>query len=338
MRTNTATVATVPRGLALPPDALLVIERDRLAVERTLAQLLGTPETRIDEAASRELLAGGKRLRPLLTCVVMRVLGRDPLPHLRHVVPVELAHTGSLLHDDIIDEATTRRGLEAAHLAFDVPTAVLAGDNLVVLALEQLARGAPPELLGALCGAIRELCAGESLERERRFDDSVELDHCRRVSRLKTASLFGYAARAGAILAGAAESVGRAAEAFGVGLGLAFQTTDDLLDFRGDPSALGKPIGRDLELGMVTVPLAIALERDRSLRRLVRSFWRDGKQAGRTLERIHERMARVGAFAETRRLAAEDAARAMAALGSLPSSRWRDHLREIARNLLQRAA
>jgi geranylgeranyl pyrophosphate synthase len=326
-------------AIVLPSPALLEIERDRRNIEESLVAATGERRTRIDDAARHELLAGGKRVRPLLSCAVLRALGHDPTPFIDFIIAVELAHTGSLLHDDILDGATTRRGLQAAHLAFDVPTAILAGDSLVVLALERLAHGAPPTLIAGLCAAIKDLCAGESLERERLFDASVKIAHCRRVNRLKTAALFAYAAEAGAILGGAEERESDAARAFGSALGDAFQMTDDLLDFRGDAIELGKPIGRDLVMGMVTVPLAIALERDPALCEEVRCIW-DGARAGDELSprllRLRDRMVRVGAFAAARRLASEEIARALAALDGLPSGRWREHLRSLAQAVIQR--
>jgi geranylgeranyl pyrophosphate synthase len=335
-----ATIGSVTTGaVVLPPTALSEIEQDRRGIESSLIAAVGQPNTRIDDAARYELQAGGKRVRPLLSCAVLRALGRDPTPFIDYITAVELAHTGSLLHDDILDGATTRRGREAAHLAFDVPTAILAGDSLVVLALERLAGGAPPLLIASLCAAIKNLCAGESLERERLHDASVDLAHCRRVNRLKTASLFGYAAEAGALLAGAEERVLGAARAFGAALGEAFQATDDLLDFRGDSAVMGKPIGRDLVIGMVTVPLAFALERDPALREELRRIWQDeraGKDLLPRLVRLRERMAQVGAFAATRRLAGEETARAVAALDRLPPGRWREHLRSLTQAVMQR--
>jgi octaprenyl-diphosphate synthase len=339
MKADTAIDRLPRRAFPLGRGVLQTVEQDRLGVERTLAGLFASPETKIDEAARRELLGGGKRLRPLLTCAMLRALGQDPTPHLKHVVSVELAHTGSLMHDDIIDLARTRRGMQAAHLAFDVPTAVLAGDSLVVLALELLAHGAPSGLMAAMCEAIRELCAGESLERQYRFDDEVGLDQCRRVNRLKTASLIGYAARAGAILAGAAPGEQRAAHRFGTALGEAFQIHDDLLDFNGDSLELGKPIGQDLEMGIVTVPLALALEEDRELIETVRAYWkavREGLDARPLFASIRRRIEEVGAFDATRRLAAEDTNRALAALEELPRNRWRGHLRTFSLGMLER--
>jgi octaprenyl-diphosphate synthase len=323
---------------ALPSRAIHELRRDRRTIERALAGAIGAEGTRIDAAARHGLLDGGKRVRPLLTCAVLRALGENPASHVDLIVAVEMAHAGSLLHDDVIDESATRRGHVTAHVEFDVPTAVLAGDRLVMLAVEHLAGRGPNDLLVRFCAAVKDLCIGESLERERRFDPMVDLEQVREVNRLKTAALFGYAAEAGAVLAGAPARIRRAARDYGEAVGEAFQTTDDHLDFCGDPSAMGKSIGQDLVAGVVTVPLAIALERSPALRDDVRRIWSeqdDGAIPARVAA-LRERMAEVGALSATLRLATDDAARAETAIRSLPASPWRNRLADLARAIVER--
>jgi len=314
----------------LPPEAAA----DLRAIEDSLVRIAPAHSTRIGSAARHLLDAGGKRLRPLLGCTVARALGRDPAPWIDVLAAVELVHAGSLLHDDVIDGAELRRGRRSVHAAFDSHTAILAGDFLFSWAFDRLARGGPRELQVALGDAIRDLCEGEVLERERLFDETAELTHVRRVNRLKTAGLFGYAAEAGALLAGADDGVRRAARAYGVALGEAFQTVDDLLDWEGDPERLGKPPGRDLEDGLITVPVALGCARDPGLRNAVRDFWaarrNGGAQADALVRTLRVRLADAGAFDETRSLAHEDAARAAQALVAFPAGRWRERLAAAA--------
>jgi len=296
---------------------------------------------RLGEAARHSLLAGGKRLRPLLTCAVMRTLGRDPGPHGAVIAAVELIHCGSLLHDDVIDGAETRRGRPAAHLAFDPHTAILAGDLLLALALERLARCGSAALQVAAATAIVEVCQGEVLEREHRFDPEVDLTRARQVNHLKTAALFGYAAEAGALLAGAGDREREAARAFGRALGDAFQTVDDLLDWEGDAATVGKPVGRDLAGGLVTVPVALACERDPALRVTVRRVLearREGAASPVELPDLAACLARTGAFTAARELAAADGRAARAALARLPAGPWRGWLDETVRRALERTS
>jgi octaprenyl-diphosphate synthase len=219
------------------------------------------------------------------------------------------------------------------HAAFDVHTAILAGDFLFSWAFDRLARDGSRELQIAMGDAIRDLCEGEVLERERLFDPAVGPEHARRVNRLKTAGLFAYAAEAGALLAGVDGTVRDALRAYGMALGEAFQAVDDLLDWEGDPEALGKPPGRDLAVGLVTVPVALGAEREPSLREAIRGFWHaagDGREAAERLAELRRRLARLGAFDAARELAQADARRATEALGVLPRGAWRERLARAA--------
>jgi octaprenyl-diphosphate synthase len=312
------------------------LENDLEAVELSLAGVAADHGSRIEEAARTCLSAGGKRLRPLLTCIVLRALGHDPCEHIDLVAAVELAHAGSLLHDDVIDGAQTRRGRQAVHLVFDVSTAILAGDLLLTQAVGRAASQGSSQLQTALATAVTDLCSGASLEHERLFDLAVDVAHARRVNRLKTASLFAYAAQAGALISGAGLPIQAAARSYGTALGEAFQTTDDLLDVWGDPELMGKPIGQDLMAGEITVPTAVALERDPELGHDVAALWRAGADGERLLPQLRARMERAGALSATRSMAAADAAQAVAALTELPASPWRDRLEALAETVVVR--
>lgn len=321
-------VASAPHaaGSPLPPE----LRADREAVEASLRDVGTEHSLRLGDAARHLLGAGGKRLRALLTCAAARALGFDPRPHAAVVAVVELVHAGSLLHDDVLDAATVRRGRPSVHTAYDVHTAILAGDLLFSWAFDRLARAGPRELQIALGAASRAVCEGEVLERERRRDPTVEVAHVRRVHRLKTAALFGYAAEAAALLAAAAPGLRVALRDYGLALGESFQAVDDLLDWEGRPETLGKPSGQDLAEGLVNLPLALGAERDPALRDAARACW-DAEpevQSARRLE-LRDALRRSGAFDAARALAREDARRAVAALGVLPAGPWRDWL-EVA--------
>jgi len=316
--------------------------RDDLAViEQSLAGVGAAHAPRLGAAARHSLLAGGKRLRPLLTCAVMRALGRDPGTHGAVIAAVELIHCGSLLHDDVIDEAETRRGRPAAHLAFDAHTAILAGDLLLALALERLAHAGNAALQAAAATAIVEVCQGEVLEREQRFDPEVDLARARHVNHLKTAALFGYAAEAGALLGGGTDKEREGARGFGRALGDAFQAVDDVLDWEGDATTVGKPVGRDLWDGLVTVPVALACERDPAVRATVRRVLearRTGAPSPVPLAALAADLRGTGALEAARDLAAADGRAAILALGWLPAGLWRDWLEQTASRALTRTS
>jgi octaprenyl-diphosphate synthase len=319
-------------------DPTATAAADLRAVEACLETVGASRSLRLGEASRHLLRAGGKRLRALLGCAVMRALGADPRLRLELLAAVELVHTGSLLHDDLLDGSAVRRGRPAVHVAYDPHTAVLAGDMLLSWAFERLARDGTREIQIALGVAVRELCEGEVLERERRFDPAADLAHARTVNRLKTASLFAYAAETGARLAEAPEALRAACREYGTALGEAFQTADDLLDWQGDAAALGKPVGQDLRQGLVTVPAALGLERDPALRPALAALWQAGPEAQEEpLEILRRGFDRVGAFEAARALAAADVARAVAAAERLPEGPWRGALAQAARAAVGRS-
>ena len=204
---------------------------------------------------------GGKRLRPLIFCLISEALGRALTPEaVAASTAFEFLHMATLLHDDIVDQAEVRRGRTAAHLVFGVPETVLAGDYLLAKAARL---GADTENLGCvktLSKMVSALALGELNQiGARRRADLTEAEYFKIIYR-KTAVLMEGAAQCAALLAGADEETAAAARLYGRQVGLAFQIVDDILDYQGDPAALGKPIGRDLDEGKITLPFIRARE------------------------------------------------------------------------------
>lgn len=247
-----------------------------------------TPPTLI-AALRHAVFPGGARIRPHL-CLMVALACNDPLPELTDAVAVavELLHCASLVHDDLpcFDDAPTRRGLPSVHCAFGQPLAVLAGDQLIVLAFETLARAAvsAPERLPRLIETVARgvgmpggIIAGQAWESERRIPVVA-------YRRAKTAALFEAAAVGGAIAAGAQGSAWRL---FGQGLGEAYQVADDIYDVAGNAADMGKPIGRDAALGR---PNAAAQHGLHSSNRLFDQLLREAVEAippCADAERIH---------------------------------------------------
>jgi octaprenyl-diphosphate synthase len=324
------------------------MDEDLLLVERSLAALERLESSRIDGAARHLLEAGGKRLRPLLTCAFLRGCGGDPAPVADIVSAVELVHVGSLLHDDVIDAADVRRGRPAAHRRYDTHTAVLAGDLLLSRAFERLARGPSPKSLEvAMADTVRDLSVGEVLEREARFDLDDGGDRrvaaVLRTNSLKTASLIAYACEAGAILAGAPEEARTRCRAFGRDVGEAFQIVDDLLDWEGDPRVTGKPWGRDLSEGHVNLPAALGCASSRAVRVAVRAFWEAEQEGAEALlgqarlAAVRALLAEKGALEAARALAQERLEAALGALEAVPSPLWRARIAALGERMVDRA-
>jgi len=243
-----------PLDLVLPSQRDVAVRVDR-AMQAALDRASGPAcPPKLREAMRYAVFPGGGRLRPQLCLVAALASGdRDPVTADAAAVAVELLHCASLVHDDMpcFDDAAVRRGKPSVHAAFGEATALLVGDALIVQAFVELTRGAPcaalVAMLGEAAGSARGIIAGQAWECEPACD--VDEYH-----RAKTASLFEAASAMGALAAGADPEPWRA---FGDAIGRAYQAADDLLDAAGDPTAMGKPTGRDQALGRPTV-VAIA--------------------------------------------------------------------------------
>ncbi|MFE4450810.1 family 2 encapsulin nanocompartment cargo protein polyprenyl transferase [Streptomyces sp. NPDC056796] len=206
----------------------------------------------------------GKAIRPALVLAAAQALGGDPGAAMRAAVAVELAHNFSLLHDDVIDEDTTRRHRPTAWAVFGVPDAVITGDALLSLALRLLSDDPHPASAHAavrLSTCVVELCAGQQADcaLEGRGPEDVTLDECLAMAMAKTGALLGCACAMGALYAGADESSVRAMDGFGREAGLAFQLIDDMIGIWGDTDRTGKPVGADLAAHKKSLPVVAAL-------------------------------------------------------------------------------
>ncbi|MFQ6130792.1 MAG: polyprenyl synthetase family protein [Armatimonadota bacterium] len=244
-------------------------------IDEGLESLLPQADPHVPQVveAMRHSLRGGKRLRPAMLMKAGETFGADPLSLLLAACGVEMVHTATLIHDDLpcIDDSDLRRGSPTCHRAFDEPTALLAGDALIMGGFEALARQvevSPPDRVArvlaevARCAGAQGLIAGEAADiaAEGQQASAELLDH---IHLTKTAALFQATVRAGAILAGAGEPGVAAMDEYGRCFGLVFQITDDILDVVGSAEELGKPAGADARRAKATYPAVHGLERSR---------------------------------------------------------------------------
>jgi octaprenyl-diphosphate synthase len=300
-------------------------------INQTLADLIARDAEVVARISGYSLLGGGKRLRPLVFCLVSDALGREATPAVTATsAAFEFLHLATLLHDDIVDLAQTRRGRAAAHLAFGVPETVLAGDYL--LAKSSLL-GAATENLGCIklmSSLVGTMALGELTQLRARRQVDLRAGEYFRIIYRKTAALLEGAAKCAALLAGAGAGVAAAAGRYGRKLGLAFQIIDDLLDYQGEEAALGKPAGHDLEEGQITLPFILAREalppeRRERLRRLAR-----GPLDPEVLREITGLVAEGGGLAAARQKAETLAGQAARALEGWPASSARESLTALA--------
>ncbi len=227
---------------------------------------------RLAEAMAYSLLAGGKRLRPVLALMAAEACGADPDAALPAACALEMVHTYSLIHDDLpaMDDDDLRRGRPTCHKAFDEATAILAGDGLLTLAFEVVARHTRPAAAALAC--VRELAeaagpagmvGGQMADLEGEQSPDINVEGLESIHRRKTGALLRAPLRMGALVAGAPEAELAALDAYGRALGLAFQVVDDLLDVEGDAEKMGKRTQKDAGLGKWTYPGLLGVEGSR---------------------------------------------------------------------------
>ncbi len=280
-------------------------------VEGRLTELASDHGEALGVHAGATIAAGGKRLRPLLVFIAAGDHDGDGL--VRAAVAVELVHSATLVHDDVLDGAALRRGVPTVVASGGRQAATATGDLLFARAFAELVRNRRPDEISVLSRASRALAEGELRQRADAWDADVAVERYLHRCELKTARLFEAACRLGALEAdGDADALG----AFGRRIGLAFQLLDDVLDVSGPAERTGKHRGTDLLDGTITLPFIIARERDPELRALDPRAVRDAAHA----ERVCDRIQATGALEEARRRALAMVDEAIAGLpGDLPA-------------------
>jgi geranylgeranyl pyrophosphate synthase len=303
----------------LVQDLLRVEEVMRAAVTSSSHQL-------VNDAAMHLIDAGGKRLRPALVMITSRSGENQGKRSDLSAAALELVHIATLMHDDVIDETQTRRGVMTVHARWGVEVAVLSGDYLFArgCALGAEAGGDVP---GILADAIGRVCEGQIAETAAVGDPSRSVDHYFSTVEMKTAALFRAACELGASTSGAGRDVQEMLGTYGTHLGVTFQIVDDLLDLVGDPAITGKMRGSDLREGVFTLPVLVAAERDQRAAEALREQERD---LDTVLALVRESGGLETAFHE-----AESRGRAaLGAVEGLGTDRWVAALRTIVEGVL----
>jgi octaprenyl-diphosphate synthase len=266
-------------------------------VERFFGATFTTDNPIITEAIKRMLAAGGKRLRPRITLLAAQTCGGNVVEHLHLAAYMELIHVATLIHDDVVDNAATRRGVNATAVDYGNRVSVLAGDYLFAWIFKNVTLDYPHPVPNVLSATLADICDGEVLQLQALGNLDLPLDAYVEIARKKTASLFAASAECGAIMGGGAATEIAALRDFGEAFGIAFQMKDDLLDMTGDERSLGKPAGNDLTERKVTIPLIAALaSSDGDFRAQVRRFYEGGSN---DIPAIVDGIAREGGLAAT---------------------------------------
>lgn len=235
------------------------ISTDLTQVEAGLLRVVSAQAQTLTNIGTHLLKAGGKRLRPALFLLVAKTHEYDFARMMPVAVALELIHMATLVHDDVIDEAQTRRGYITANTKWGNLTAVLAGDFLFAQAFASIAHYADPRIFGALSQLVSCMCEGEIIQIANTYNiNQTEGDYLARIQK-KTADFISGACELGSYMSGAPDTVVQALRDYGHCLGMAFQITDDILDIVADEVQIGKPAGNDLKQGIMTLPIIYAL-------------------------------------------------------------------------------
>ncbi|KAI5662254.1 hypothetical protein M9H77_21577 [Catharanthus roseus] len=352
---STKTPETLLNGIAPGPPTLLdlesesrspisltnlfeVVADDLLTLNKNLQSIVGAENPVLMSAAEQIFGAGGKRMRPALVFLVSRAtaeiaaLEEITREHRRLAEIIEMIHTASLIHDDVLDESDMRRGKETVHQLYGTRVAVLAGDFMFAQSSWYLANLENLEVIKLISQVIKDFASGEIRQASSLFDCEVELEEYLIKSYYKTASLIAASTKGAAIFSGVGNDISEQMYQYGKNLGLSFQVVDDILDFTQTAEQLGKPAGSDLAKGNLTAPVIFALEKESKLRDLIESeFVETG-----SLEEAIDMVKTSGGIEKAQELAKEKADIAIQCLQCLPSSPFRLALEEMVRYNLER--
>lgn len=304
------------------------VDQDLLKVEDIIREARDVQFPWLSELLGHILDKSGKRIRPAITLLAGRFYNYNLTTLVPMAASVEMLHTATLVHDDTIDKAFFRRGTPTVNSLWDGSTAVLVGDYLFANSAEMVSRTGNVRVMREFALTLMSICLGEMSQDFQAFSQHKNREHYLQRIGKKTASLFSMAAETGAVLSGAPENVISALKSYGYNLGMAFQITDDILDFTGQSEEMGKPVGSDLLHGTLTMPSIIYIEKCPDANPVL-EFLKESKNTN-TLERALEEIVSSGSIEEAYQVANEFSKAALEALDILPDIPERGVLQRLA--------
>lgn len=319
------------------PDFFNVINKELLIVEESLISKLSVKSKLLSEIVKYIFQAGGKRFRPALCLLIAKSTGNITSKHIILAELTELIHTASLIHDDIIDSAKLRRGIETINSLWNDKISVITGDFLFAEASIRLGILENTEIVKIYAKVLSDLCDGEIEQYSYKFNTSTSWDYYLHKSTTKTASLFAACCKSSAILNNKDIKIVEEAERFGNNLGIGFQIVDDILDFTSSIKEAGKEVGADLKQGIITAPTLFALnstdERTKQLRNLIENrFNNDEREFDMAIRLVHE----LGGCEKAKQLASDYLNKAKENLTFVQDSFLKSHLFKTTDYILER--
>lgn len=307
-----------------------LVRPDLGAVDQVIRARLKSAVPLVDQVAEHIISGGGKRLRPLLVVLAGRACGHRPQAHVEAAAFIEFIHTATLLHDDVVDGSSLRRGRDTANQVFGNQASVLVGDFVYSRAFQMMASLTSQPVMEIMADATNVIAEGEVMQLMNAHNPDTTEQRYLEVIYRKTAKLFEAGAEVAAVLAGSPEPVRRALAAYGRHLGTAYQLVDDVLDYRSNPAERGKNLGDDLAEGKPTLPLIYALRNGTAAQgAAIRVAIERGDL--RQLEPIIAAIDSTGGLEYAARVAKESAEQALLSLKPLPESTYKQGLEALAR-------
>jgi octaprenyl-diphosphate synthase len=315
-------------------DIRRLVRTDLISVDEAIRSRLRSAVPLVDRVAEHIISGGGKRLRPLLVVLAGRACGNSGYGHVEAAAFIEFVHTATLLHDDVVDGSSMRRGRDTANEVFGNQTSVLVGDFVYSRAFQMMASLHSQRVMEIMADATNVIAEGEVLQLMNAHDPETTEERYLEVIYRKTARLFEAGAEVAAVLSDGSREIQQGLARYGRHLGTAYQLVDDVLDFRSDPAERGKNLGDDLAEGKPTLPLIHALRSaSEPERAVIRTAIQEGGLA--QLEPIVAAIDSSGGLEYAARLARTESDRALSALEVLPPSIYKEGLAALARFAVQ---
>lgn len=306
-----------------------LIQSDMQMVDTVIRARLHSEIVLVRQIAEYIVAGGGKRMRPALVLLAAGAVGYSGIHHHTMAAVIEFIHTATLLHDDVVDESSLRRGRETANAQFGNAASVLVGDFLYSRAFQMMVEAGNMRIMQVLADATNIIAEGEVLQLMNCHNADIDTNEYLQVVRYKTAKLFEAAARVGALLGNSDEAAERGLSAYGMHLGTAFQIIDDVLDYSGDESSIGKSLGDDLAEGKPTLPLIHVIKHGSAAHSAsVRHAIETGGRAD--FSAIMKMVRETGGLEAAHEVATKEIALAKEAIMILPEAKYRNALLELA--------
>jgi octaprenyl-diphosphate synthase len=314
-----------------------LMKSDMEKTDNILIDRLNSNVDLINQMSHYIIASGGKRIRPLLLLLCARATNYGGTEHHAMAVVIELIHTATLLHDDVVDESTTRRNQDTANELWGNAASVLVGDFLYSRAFEILVEPNSMSIMRILSKATNQIAEGEVLQLLNIRNANVSQTKYFNVIEQKTARLFEAACKIGALLSDSSEKTINSLGDFGLHLGIAFQIIDDALDYESNSTTMGKEVGDDLSEGKITLPMIYALEKTSgSENKILRDAIKTADASN--IDKIINILCSVNAFEFTRKIAGNESQKALKSLKNIPDSEYRSALKLLCELSLNRTS